>query len=123
MDYVEKSFASAGETSKLLITLSTALVAFCATIVNVKLGESTLFSPASMHQRWLLAISWMLLLISTAVGVWTQLSITHVLSKGTDAKPPSAWNQMITVPFQLQILTFLGGIVLLTVYGIIRLFG
>ena len=123
MDYLEKSFASAGETSKLLITLSTALIAFCATVVNVKKLEPTLFSPATASEKWLLATSWTLFLISTAMGVWTQLAITHVLSEGNSKSPVSAWNRKITVPFRSQILMFLGGVVLLTAYGIIRLFG
>ena len=123
MDYKEKSFASAGETSKLLITLSTALVAFCAAVVNVKVTEPTLFSPASTCQKLVLAIAWGFLLVSTAAGVWAQLAITHVLSEGNDAEPPSVWSRRITFPFQTQVVTFLIGIALLTTYGIVRLFG
>jgi hypothetical protein len=123
MDFVEKSFASAGETSKLLITLSTALVAFCATVVNVKAAEPTLFSPATTCQKLLLATSWLLLLMSIAVGLWAQLAITDVLSKGSEIKPTSAWDRKITVPFQMQISTFLVGILVLTAYGFLRLFG
>jgi hypothetical protein len=123
MDYEEKSFAAAGETSKLLITLSTALVAFCAAVVNVKVAEPTLFSPASTCQKLTLVVSWAMLLISTALGIWAQLAITHVLSKATAAAPPSVWSGKITLPVQTQILTFLLGLILLAVYGCIRLFG
>lgn len=122
MNFLEKSFASAGDASKLLITLSTALVAFCAALVNVKVTEVTLFTPATTCQKLLLAASWLLFLFSTAAGVWAQLAITHVLSEGTEARPPSVWSSKITVPFKSQILTFLVGVILLTAYGINRLF-
>ena len=122
MDFLEKSFASSGETSKLLITLSTALIAFCATVVNVKFGDETLFTPTTIGQKMVLAASWVFMLISTAVGVWTQLAITDVLSKGSAQNPPSAWNRKITFPYRLQIVAFLMGVMLLTLYGVSRLF-
>jgi hypothetical protein len=122
VDVVEKSFAAATETSKLLITLSTAVVAFCATVVNVKDAEKTPFTPVTIGQRWLLAASWVALLVSTGIGVWTQLGITQVISEGTTTSPPSVRNRRVTVPFQLQIITFLVGIVAVVGYGISRLF-
>jgi hypothetical protein len=124
MDYIEKSFASATETTKLLITLATALIAFCVGVVNVKSGDATLLTPLPGLARWFLAACWLLLLLSVGSGVWTQLSITGELA---DAKPtgepPSAWSKAITLPFRIQILTFLAGVVALTVYGFLRLAG
>jgi hypothetical protein len=123
MDFLEKSFGQASETSKLLITLSTAVTAFCATVVNVKTVETTLLTPATLCQKWLLAISWVALLVCTGIGVWTQLAIADVLSSGTPEKPTSAWNRKITVPFRLQIVTFVLGMAFLVLYGVLRLFG
>ena len=121
MDYVEKSFASAGETSKLLITLSTGVIAFCLTIVNVKAADRTALAPATVFQTATLEISLLLLLMAAAMGVWTQLAITHVLSEGSDSQPASAWNRKITVPFRLQLGSFLLGLLALTVYLLLRL--
>ncbi|WP_162932427.1 hypothetical protein [Solimonas sp. K1W22B-7] len=122
MDFVEKGFAQASETSKLLITLSTALVAFCAALVNVKAGDATLFSPSTLCEKWLLALSWLALLATTGVGVWTQLAITDVLSSGTEQNPVTPWARKIIVPFQIQILVFTAGVGLLVLYGISKLF-
>ncbi len=118
MDFLEKSFTSAAEASKLLITLSTGVIAFCVTVTNVKETDKTLLAPSTGYQRFVLISSWVLLLIATGIGVWTQLAITHVLSEASQSQPPSAWNQKITVPFQLQIVTFLLGVVALTLYGV-----
>ena len=123
MDYVEKSFASAAEASKLLITLSTALVAFCAAVVNVKSTEVTLFTPVTPCHKWTLAVSWLLLLGTVGVGVWTQLAITDVLANAKPDTPPSAWSRKITVPFMTQIVTFMLGVIGLTLYAIVRLVG
>jgi hypothetical protein len=121
MDYVEKSFASASETSKLLITLSTGVIAFCLTIVNVKAADKTLLAPATTLHTRTLELSLLLLLISAATGVWTQLAITHVLSEGTESAPASAWNKKIVVPFQLQLGSFLSGLIALTTFLLLRM--
>jgi hypothetical protein len=123
MDYTEKGFAQASETSKLLITLSTALVAFCAAIVNVKATDVTLFAPTTFCEKLLLAFSWLAMLGTAGAGVWTQLAITDVLSSGTKDQPPSPWARKITFPFKAQIYTFTLGVALLVSYGITRLFG
>jgi hypothetical protein len=123
MDYVEKSFESATETSKLLITLSTALVAFCAAVVNVKAVDVTLFTPITLFQKGILALSWLLLLVAVGVGVWTQLAITDVLANAKPGKAPSAWERAITFPFKTQIISFVLGVIGLTLYAVLRLFG
>jgi hypothetical protein len=123
MDYVEKSFASASETSKLLLTLSTAVIAFCAAFVNVKKGDETLLTPANGWDKWFLGGSLIMLLGSTAVGLWTQLAITDVLSGGSDSNPVSVWSRKIGVPFQIHIFVFSLGILLLTGYVISRMVG
>jgi hypothetical protein len=123
MDFLEKSFAQASETSKLLITLSTAVIAFCATVVNVKATETTIFTPTTLGEKWVLAICWAGLLGCTGIGVWTQLAITDVLASATSAAPANPWNRKITVPFRIQVATFVLGITLLVVYGLLRLFG
>lgn len=123
MDIVEKALDLAAEGSKLLLTLSTALVAFCAATVNVKQGESTLFMPTTVGEKWAISASWLSLLASVAFGVWTQLGITDVLAKATPEHPPSAWSRKITLPYRSQIATFVVGVVGLTLYGLLKVAG
>jgi hypothetical protein len=121
VDFLEKSFASASETSKLLITLSTGVIAFCVAVVNVKDADKTLLTPVSSFHKWSLAICWLSLMTSIGMGVWTQLAITDVLSEGTKEDPADPRRRKITVPYILQILSFLSGILVLVVYGMSRL--
>jgi hypothetical protein len=121
MDYVEKSFASAADASKLLITLSTALIAFCATLLNVTAAKAGPLAPASYNQKVLLAAALALLVGCTACGVWTQLAITDVLSHSSDRSPATVWSRKITFPFMVQIVTFVVGVSFLAAYGVIRI--
>jgi hypothetical protein len=121
MDFVEKSFASASEASKLLITLGTGVIAFCVAVINVKDADKTILTPISTFQKWSLAISWFTLVVSIGIGVWTQLAITDVLSKGTAANPTSPWSLKIRFPFVLQIVSFVLGILGLVIYSVVRL--
>lgn len=123
MDTQEKSFAAASETSKLLITLCTGVLAFCVAVTNVKSADSTIFTPQSLCQKIGLAGSWLALLLSISVGAWAQLSIAHVLSISTGSHPESIWNLRIRVPFMLQIIFFLVGLLTLSIYATVRMFG
>ncbi len=122
MDFLEKSFASASEASKLLITLSTGVIAFCVAVINVKDADKTLLTPISPLHKWSLAICWGSLFVSIGMGVWTQLAITHILSEGTTEKPSDPWSKKITFPFVLQILSFVLGILVLVFYNMMRVF-
>lgn len=122
MDFLEKSFASASEASKLLITLATGVIAFCVAVINVKDADKTILTPISPFQKWSLAISWFSLLVSIGIGVWTQLAITHVLSEGTETIPTDPWSKKIRCPFVLQIASFVVGILVLVIYSVVRIF-
>lgn len=121
MDYVEKSFTQATEASKLLITLSTAVIAFCAAFVNVKIGESMVFTPVGTAHKWMLGLSMLGLLVSTACGVWTQLAIATVLREGTENAAQSISDMRIKFPFRGQILTFGVAVASLGAYAIARM--
>jgi len=122
MDAVEKSFEAATETSKLLITLSTGVIAFCVTLLNAEIGKLTTLVPITCGQKVLLAASWLVLLFCTGFGIWVQLSITHVLSGSTDVQPANVWSRKIRVPYMLQIGAFVLGLTLLVAYGGWKLF-
>lgn len=123
MDFREKAFGQASEASKLITTLSTALVAFGVTLVNFKETEVTLLSPRTGSAKVLLSASLLLFLLATASGVWTQLALVDVLSKGNESAPSSPWSGKITFPFCLQITVFLLGSLVLVSYVIARIFG
>jgi hypothetical protein len=122
MDATEKSFESATETSKLLITLSTGVIAFCVTLLNAELGKLTTLVPTTCGQKVLLAGSWLVLLFCTGSGIWVQLSIVHVLSQATVAEPANVWSLKIRFPYILQIGAFVVGMTLLVAYGAWKLF-
>jgi len=71
------SFQAAAETSKLLVTLATAVIAFCVTFINVEPGKTTLLTPATTGQKVLLVCSWLVLLVCAGAGVWVQLALTR----------------------------------------------
>jgi len=122
VDAPEKSFASAAETSKLLITLSTGVIAFCVTLLNADLTKHTALEPASLGQKVLLAGCWLILLLCTGSGIWVQLSLTHILSEADEGNPPNVWDIKIRFPYMLQIISFVAGMALLVAYGGWRLF-
>jgi hypothetical protein len=122
MDTVEKSFAAATETSKLLITLSTGVIAFCVALLNPEIDKLTALVPITVGQKILLAGSWFILLLCTGFGIWVQLSITHVLSQASEKRPADVWDMKIRFPYMLQIGVFVLGMALLVAYGAWKLF-
>ena len=123
MDSREKSFDTAIGSSKLMITLCTAVIAFCVAVTNVKSADATIFTPEGVCQKLTLAASWIALVLSVAAGAWTQLGITHVLSHATYQQPADIWSVKIRIPFILQICLFLGGLLILSGYASWRMFG
>jgi|ERR1700731_991111 len=122
MDTVEKSFSAASETSKLLITLSTGVIAFCVTLLNSEVSKPTTLVPVTCGQEIMLAASWFVLLLCTGFGIWVQLSITHVLSETVPTDSPNVWAMKIRFPYMLQIVSFVLGMALLVTYGGWKLF-
>jgi hypothetical protein len=134
------SFQAAAETSKLLVTLATAVIAFCVTFINVEPGKTTLLTPATTGQKVLLVCSWLVLLVCAGAGIWVQLALTHVLSAAGPGKSESTtkskasqnsespvvsitiWNRAIQFPYIVQVVAFVLGMTLLVTYGGWRLF-
>ncbi len=121
MDTKEKAFEYASETSKLLITLSTGIIAFLIAFLD----KDAMLKPDSDFDKFLVGISWILLLGSAIVGVWTQLGITNVLEPKPEDKNESfiqtIRNEKIKFPFKIQIVLFALGIITTVLYGIIGL--
>jgi hypothetical protein len=113
----EKAFESASDASKLIITLATGIIAFTVTF-SKELGGPT---PKGCWQTSFLLASWITLLISAVVGVWTQLALTEAmdpkLAAGQTSTEPTINSGKIKCPFQIQIVTFLLGIIAVVLYG------
>ncbi len=120
MDYKEKAFAAVQETTKLLMTLATAFIAF-----TVAFSKDFLHSSFGLHSAkvvWLLGS--LFLVVSVACGIWTQLGITTVLA------PPSHSNGQLAIseaeqtirhrkikkPFGRQLISFGLGVMLMAIY-------
>lgn len=127
VDYLEKSFDMATSTATLLITISTAIIAFVTSMLNVKPGEETSLSPKSPGEMKLLLWALALLAFASASGIWTLLAITDILSEG--ANPPAGTKladytilaSTIKVPYRFQVLTVIAGVLLMALYIMVRL--
>ena len=79
-DQTKLAFDFARDTTKQLITLSTAIIAFTVTFGKDFLGKPDNFG------RTLVVISWVGFLASVIFGVWTLLALTGTLEpKGVEA--------------------------------------
>ena len=120
MDAADKAFDSVRDTSKLVTTLSAGIIAFTVTF-STELGD---FEAGVRAENILLALSWVALLTSSIVGVWTQLGITTVLApkEKHDTYQPSIRLMKIEYPFRIQLVSFIVGVLILVVYGAITVF-
>jgi hypothetical protein len=120
MDLKEKAFTSVQETSKLLITLATAFIAF--TVAFAKDFMNSSFGLTAGKVVWLLGS--LFLVISLVCGIWTQLGITTILappmsnSGGASISDADQTirHRKVKTPFALQLLCFAVGAVLMAIY-------
>ena len=111
-DHTKAAFASASDTSKQLITLATALLALEITFAKDVIGN------IDATAKTLLGFSWILLLFSVIAGIWTLLAITGSLGKGNTLSPKAISGSNIRIPAILQIILFLGGLLLTVWFGV-----
>lgn len=109
----KKAFDFASDTTKQLITLSTALIALSITFkgnFNV-VGNETL-----------LLLCWISLFVSVLFGIGSLMALTGTLEKsagdGKDKVPLSIYGKNVKRPVFLQILFFLLGLLFLAIYGV-----
>jgi hypothetical protein len=111
-EQTKTAFASASDTSKQLITLATGLLALEITFakdVIVKLDAAA---------KCLIGTSWVLLLLSVIAGVWTLLALTGSLAQTSAPTAQSIFGLNVRIPAILQILLFLGGLILTVWFGV-----
>ena len=111
-DQTKAAFESAADTSKQLITLATGILAleitFAKDVIQNLNGSTKCF----------IGVSWILLLLSIAMGVWTLLGITGSLGRKAPLSPQSISGETIRYPAIIQILLFLAGLLLMVWFGI-----
>jgi hypothetical protein len=106
------AFGNASDTSKQLITLATGVLALEITFAKDIIGALDSFA------RHLIGLSWVLLLLSVIAGVWTLLALTGSLAKESALTPDSIFGRNVRIPAMLQVLLFLGGLILTVWFGI-----
>jgi len=111
-DLRKKAFDFASETTKQLITLSTALIAISITFKGN-------FNQGGNETN--LLICWISFFISVLFGIWTLMALTGTLEKssekGEDKVELSIYGKNVKRPSGLQILFFLLGLMFLGIYG------
>lgn len=118
----EKAIDFAGETSKLLITLATAFVAFTVTFTD-KLGGLVV---DRQFGRELLVAVWTGFTVSVGCGIWVQLALTQELEpkagSGAEVPDPSIWSWPVIVAYRWQVGTFLLATLLGSFFGMWRIY-
>lgn len=111
-EQAKAAFASASESSKLLITLATGLLGL--EITFAKDIVVTLTHPG----RVLLGISWALFLLTVVTGLWTQLALTGSLGGDTTPTAKAIFGSNVRIPAITQILFFLAGLGCTVAFGL-----
>lgn len=111
-EQTKAAFASATDTSKQLITLATGVLA-----LEITFAKDVVLKLDATAKR-LIGVSWIFLLLSVVAGVWTLLALTGSLGQGTDLTPKAISGSNVRIPAILQILLFLGGLLLTVWFGI-----
>jgi len=118
----EKAIDFASDTSKLLITLATAFVAFTVTF-SEKLGG--LVVDPTVGRLLLLAV-WAVFTISVGCGVWAQLALTTELEPAPGSpgasREPSIRSRAVKCAFMSQVLTFVFATLLGSLFGVWRIY-
>ncbi len=111
-----KAFDFSQDAAKQLITLSTGVLALTITFYKD-------FAPNAGHgSKTLMAIGWGLFLLSVTFGVFGLFMLTGALAPKEDKdKPPTVHHKNSDIASGLQQLTFLGGLVLTVIAGILAL--
>ena len=109
----KKAFEAVMESSKQLLTLSTAIITITATIYRDVLKQ------APGDAKTFIIFAWIIFLLSIVFGIWTILSLAGTLSspkvEDSDLTP---YRFNIILPAGLQILSFLIGLGFAVTFGI-----
>ncbi|QCK16540.1 hypothetical protein [Mangrovivirga cuniculi] len=124
----QKAFDFAADTSKQLITLSTAIITLTITFSKDIIGVANISNSSSIF--W----AWGIFILSVIFGIWTLMALTGSLQPMKNVKTIEESNSStndssneesitinglnVKIPAGLQILSFIAGLILTVNYGI-----
>lgn len=111
------AFDFASETTKQLLTLSTAIVVLPITFSKDVIGSATDVMEA------ILLFSWVALLFSVLCGLWTLMALTGAIGQKDQAKDISIYDRNIANPAFLQVISFFFGLLLTIVFAAVAIVG
>src|ERR1044072_3742099 len=112
-DQTKAAFAGAADIAKQLITLASAILA-----LEVTFAKNIMDAKFDGMAKFLLAGSWILLLLSVLAGIWSLLALTGSLGQHSTLTPETIYGGNIRIPAFFQILLFFGGLSLSVWFGI-----
>ena len=114
----ELAFEAARDTSKQIITLTTAII-----LVPVAFSKDFIEVVESIV-KWLVLGSGVLFILSIASGVWTLMALTGKFDLPGTKKttPPSIWDKDVIWPAYLQIMSFGLGLSLVVIAMVFSVF-
>ena len=121
-DWNKAAFASAGDTCKTILTLTTGILALTISFMT------DVAKGATSSELWLLRASWLFFLLSAVFGILTLQALTGSLSPsgqrrpgekdvGSEQKTPSVYSQNIAAPAIKQNIMFGVGVLLFIIFG------
>lgn len=112
---VLEAYKSANELTIQLITLATGILALSITFMRDAFGAD--------RPNWALKCSWVMLLLSVCLGIWTMMAITGTMFDVTihpEKFKNASYGSNISIPSAIQILSFVTGIISLIIYSVRR---
>ena len=109
---IDKAFDFAQESTKQILTLSTAILTLTITF------QRDIVGPAAAGDRWILTVAWIAYLVSIGFGLATLLNLAGNLEKPTN-DTPSIYRPSIILFSVLQVLTFSVGMLFTLWFGIV----
>ena len=114
-EIVKMSFEFANQVTQQLMTLSTAILARTITFTK----EIVRRLPRS--PLWVLKAAWLIFLLSICAGLWTMSALTRTLALYNSEQPLSIMRWDVRVFYALQFFSFIIGIFLIIIYGVMSL--
>lgn len=101
------------DTSKQLITLSTALLGLMISLVKDALG-------GVVEHRALLVASWLLFLSSTFSGLWLLAALNGTVGGKSDVDHRSIYKSNVRIPTTAQVISFALGLTCAALFGLLQ---
>jgi hypothetical protein len=114
-EQVKKAFDFAADLVKQLISLATGIIA-----LTITFSKDFLQSTSAPSARPFAMIAWSFFVMSILCGIWALMSLTGTLDQkcGSEPVPVTIRGANVVIPSALQILFFVGGLVMTIVFAV-----